>query len=290
MERRNYKQSGTGIGHIVDVIRSARPWSLCLRRTVTVDIRFHGLNEYDYGARWYDPVLARFTTIDPLCEKYYSISPYAYCANNPVNAVDLDGRKIRLVGNKEQRAELLGLIQSLTHDGLNMDKNGFVSISGIRTYNPQKDQPIGSMLISQLVYHDNTVSVEYSRFNNYHTSPEEDKENAYDGKGTNVTVFVAKNDVAPLLVKDSKSGRSIWENVPRSIGIGHELIHAYRAMEGILERKDKVSSYKYKNEHGKDKDATCYTEELETTGLFGDYIFTENKLREEMGFNRRIKY
>jgi hypothetical protein len=33
--------------------------------------------------------------MDPLCEKYYSVSPYAYCANNPVNAIDPDGRKIR---------------------------------------------------------------------------------------------------------------------------------------------------------------------------------------------------
>ena len=40
----------------------------------------HGLNEYDYGARQYDPAISKFTTMDPLCEKYYHISPYAYCA------------------------------------------------------------------------------------------------------------------------------------------------------------------------------------------------------------------
>jgi len=51
-----------------------------------------GLNQYDYGARYYDPAIARFTTMDPMCEKYYSISPYAYCANNPVNRIDPDGR------------------------------------------------------------------------------------------------------------------------------------------------------------------------------------------------------
>jgi hypothetical protein len=33
-----------------------------------------------------------FTTLDPLAEKYYSISPYVYCANNPVRYIDSDGR------------------------------------------------------------------------------------------------------------------------------------------------------------------------------------------------------
>ena len=56
--------------------------------------RMHGLNQYDYGARNYDPLLCRFTQIDPLCEKYYSINPYAYCGNNPVNAIDPNGKEI----------------------------------------------------------------------------------------------------------------------------------------------------------------------------------------------------
>ncbi len=51
----------------------------------------YGLNTYDYGARHY-PVLARWDRIDPLCEKYYGVSPYAYCENGPVNAIDPDGR------------------------------------------------------------------------------------------------------------------------------------------------------------------------------------------------------
>jgi len=51
----------------------------------------HGLNQYDYGARLYDPLVGQFTSIDPLCEKYYSVSPYAYCAGNPINAIDPDG-------------------------------------------------------------------------------------------------------------------------------------------------------------------------------------------------------
>ena len=55
--------------------------------------RMHGLDTYDYGARQYDPTLCRWDRIDPLCEKYYSTSPYAYCVNNPVMMIDPDGQK-----------------------------------------------------------------------------------------------------------------------------------------------------------------------------------------------------
>jgi len=56
--------------------------------------RSYGLDLYDYSARQMDPALGQFTTMDPLAEKYYSVSPYAYCLNNPVNAIDPDGREI----------------------------------------------------------------------------------------------------------------------------------------------------------------------------------------------------
>ena len=56
--------------------------------------KMHGLNTYDYGARQYNPVTARWDRMDPLCEKYYSISPYAYCEGNPVRYIDSDGRKV----------------------------------------------------------------------------------------------------------------------------------------------------------------------------------------------------
>ena len=52
----------------------------------------HGLNTYDYGARQYAPLLPLWDRVDPLAEKYYGVSPYAYCANNPVTFVDPDGR------------------------------------------------------------------------------------------------------------------------------------------------------------------------------------------------------
>lgn len=60
-------------------------------------VSMHGLNEYDFTGRWQDPLIPRFTSIDPLCEKYYSISPYVYCANNPMRNIDIKGDSITIL-------------------------------------------------------------------------------------------------------------------------------------------------------------------------------------------------
>ncbi len=49
------------------------------------------LGTLDYGARHYDPRIARWTVPDPMSEKYYGISGYVYCVNNPMRFVDLTG-------------------------------------------------------------------------------------------------------------------------------------------------------------------------------------------------------
>jgi RHS repeat-associated protein len=53
---------------------------------------------YDFSARFLHTRFGRFTTIDPLAEKYPGISPYAYCNGNPVNYVDPDGEHPVVVG------------------------------------------------------------------------------------------------------------------------------------------------------------------------------------------------
>ena len=59
--------------------------------------RTHGLDWYDHGARHYDPITGRWNTMDKMCEKYYGISPYASCGDDPVNEVDPDGKDIYIV-------------------------------------------------------------------------------------------------------------------------------------------------------------------------------------------------
>ena len=68
-----------------------------------------GLNWYDYGARHYDPAIGRFTTMDPLAEKYYSTSLYAYCDNNPIKYVDPTG-EMKVIYNPD------GTYKETTHN------------------------------------------------------------------------------------------------------------------------------------------------------------------------------
>ena len=44
-------------------------------------------------ARYYDSWLSTFNSTDPMWYKYPHLSPYAYCADNPVRYVDPDGRE-----------------------------------------------------------------------------------------------------------------------------------------------------------------------------------------------------
>ena len=53
--------------------------------------RKFGLNWYDHGARHNDAAIGRWHSIDKNAEKYYGISPYAYCGGDPVNLGDYDG-------------------------------------------------------------------------------------------------------------------------------------------------------------------------------------------------------
>lgn len=56
--------------------------------------RMHGLDWLDYGARHMDGARVSWPTMDPLAEKYYDVSPYVYCKDNPVIYVDKDGKEI----------------------------------------------------------------------------------------------------------------------------------------------------------------------------------------------------
>ena len=77
--------------------------------------RINGLDLYDFEARAYDPATIRFYRPDDLAHNYHPISPYVYCANNPLINIDKDGKDITILiaseGAKE-RGHMAAVIQN----------------------------------------------------------------------------------------------------------------------------------------------------------------------------------
>ncbi len=63
------------------------------------------LDWYDYGARFYDPQLGRWHVPDPMIEKHFDYSGYAYVYNNPTKLIDPFGLDTVWVFDQEQRPE-----------------------------------------------------------------------------------------------------------------------------------------------------------------------------------------
>jgi len=96
----------------------------------------NGLNEYDYGARMRETGIPVWTTVDPLCEMYYSISPYAYCMDNPINRTDPYGRGV----NDNNLLPEVTVTASALHNNANDDNSFATWYQGLRRQansNPQ---------------------------------------------------------------------------------------------------------------------------------------------------------
>ena len=133
--------------------------------------RTNGVDWYDYGARHMTPDAGRFTTIDPMAEKYYNISPYAYCADNPINLIDKEGKKINIAKN---RSQVLLWINSLTNGEFTINKKG--DLAAPLSYNDVGSSYYTSMLLTAIkspntiyVFVDNEILAngEYKSLENY---------------------------------------------------------------------------------------------------------------------------
>ncbi|MBB3187870.1 RHS repeat-associated core domain-containing protein [Microbacter margulisiae] len=84
VEYSDYYPSGMRFGESVVNGGNVQPY----RHTGMEMQGMHGLNWIDNEARMRSVNVPEFTTMDPLCEKYYNMSPYAYVGDNLINAID----------------------------------------------------------------------------------------------------------------------------------------------------------------------------------------------------------
>ena len=74
-----------------------------------------------FGARYYAPTtLAAWLSVDPMADKYPSISPYAYCAWNPLKLVDPDGEDVWEIDSK---GNIVSRTEDKTRDAFYMVNN-----------------------------------------------------------------------------------------------------------------------------------------------------------------------
>ena len=111
--------------------------------------QMHGLNLYDYSARYYESAIGRFSSVDPLAEEYYSVSPYVYCLNNPLLFVDENGMWPSLGDIKKQVKEAVntglsfvsGVVYAVADNaaGGNTNIRGYGKYSSAKAYNAGQD-------------------------------------------------------------------------------------------------------------------------------------------------------
>ena len=78
----------------------------------------------DFGARMYNPTIARWTTSDPMSEKYYGISPYVYCLGNPISIIDPNGMDIWTM---DEKGNVVWVKESNDHRLYYMNNDGLLS-------------------------------------------------------------------------------------------------------------------------------------------------------------------
>lgn len=91
-----------------------------------------GTDYLDYGFRQYDPVTARWMAVDPKAEKYLPLTPYNFCAGNPISIFDNMGDSLTITGVSANEA--LKQLQDRAGDSivLKIDEKGNVSYEEVR--------------------------------------------------------------------------------------------------------------------------------------------------------------
>jgi len=117
------------------------------------------LDLLDYGARMYNTKTARWLVQDPLAEKYYSVSAYNYCVNNPVMFVDPDGRFVLDERTEKKYPALAAYLRNMLNEWENngvirLDINNVAPV--LENARTREDYLAGKLFVESVIYHEST--------------------------------------------------------------------------------------------------------------------------------------
>ena len=180
-----------------------------------------------FGARYMDfDLLTGWLSVDPMADKYPSLSPYAYCAWNPVKLVDPDGRKFDSVSNIHvQRFETFTnkQISLLESKPQRTDKEN----AKLAEYKSAMDE-VSKMRADDKTLYKITTNASFN-------DPTTTGYTGYGGKSDN-------KDVINISIRGDESSRE------GLIQLSHELKHAFQFYDGdVIYAKDNTGNVTYMN-------------------------------------------
>ena len=163
----------------------------------------------------YDPSLGRWNTVDPQAERYLSISPYAFTANNPILFKDPNGEEIWIYyqdadGNEQK----LQYNSGMKYEGGNQFAGSVVS-----SLNKMASTELGSQLLNPLISSENTFDFTNTFYKDQNGNEVKDvlRFDEYEGGGGRI-------DAGALLAGMDDS---------QALGAtAHELFHGYQHENG----------------------------------------------------------
>ena len=232
--------------------------------STTTDYRFTGKERqskvnnsiYDSFARFQN-TYDRFMSIDPKAESFYHITPYAYCAGDPVNLVDPDGEKIKVIANDEIHfwREYNGEWDFYNKDNeLYIGDDEFVNAASAALTHLMKYSSTGFELVEYLSNHISQIQLLNTPKSGWHKG----------NLGWNI------NNPEAVPTTEGLQANAI-------VNLGHELAHAQYEFTG----GEKGTWFEYNNKEGK-------IEEVKKSDIYTTHY--ENKIRSEMGLPLRTHY
>ena len=161
---------------------------------------------YDYGARYYNPDIGRFLTIDKYAEKYYMLTPYQYAANNPIKYIDVNGDSIGPTNNltKDQ-------MNAMTQFAATKEGNKFLS-----NYAKAGQQVFGQTFNKSGKYDKKGINLNYSNLG----EPNRSSTGGFISSNKNLEIYIRLSTDGAIDISNNKTFNIIGD-------IAHEsFIHA----------------------------------------------------------------
>jgi RHS repeat-associated protein len=217
-----------------------------------------------YGARYFwSEVLTGWLSVDPMMDKYPSISPYAYCMWNPIKLVDHVGRDVHITGDDDAKTEAVRQIQQKSKNMIfSIDKNGKLTYEGKAKTRREK-------YMEKIIKNEN-IHVNLSAQDHSNNNGEKFDIGGFGGSrlsedGNSVNTYQCIN-----IVKSQKQDRIC--NNPGNM-IWHEIAESYEG--GIISVQTGVSAPAATN--GNDK--TIYRQAHYSAGKYFPGTITDGTLR-----------